>query len=137
MRDIKKITLFIFLIYSLSMQVQAQTIDLSKSHNPSKEPVSYIVDFLQLDHTLISSINFQRHDIVRSKAEGSKIIVTTKLLNVLDGKLLSTQNEKKEMLSTIDTKRIESIVKVDKERASEMYGKKGKNGALIIKTKNL
>jgi len=136
MRSIKERTLFIFLIYSLSMQIQAQTINLSKSHNPSKEPVSYIVDFLQLDHMLISSINFQRHDIVRSKTEGSKVIVTTKLLIVFDGKLLSTQNEKKKILSTIDTKRIESITKVDKEKALELYGKKGKNGALIVKTKN-
>lgn len=136
MRSIKERTLFIFLIYSLSMQIQAQTINLSKSHNPSKEPVSYIVDFLQLDYMLISSINFQRHDIVRSKTEGSKVIVTTKLLIVFDGKLLSTQSEKKKILSTIDTKRIESIAKVDKEKAFELYGKKGKNGALIVKTKN-
>lgn len=117
------------------MQIEAQTINLSKSHNPSKESASYIVDFLQLDHMLISSINFQRHDIVRSKTEGSKVIVTTKLLIVIDGKLLSTQNEKKKMLSTIDTKRIESITKVDKEKAFELYGKKGKNGALIVKKK--
>lgn len=135
MRSIKERTLFIFLIYSLSMQIEAQTINLSKSHNPSKESASYIVDFLQLDHMLISSINFQRHDIVRSKTEGSKVIVTTKLLIVIDGKLLSTQNEKKKMLSTIDTKRIESITKVDKEKAFELYGKKGKNGALIVKKK--
>jgi hypothetical protein len=136
MDNIKKRGLFIFLIFSVFIQVYAQTINLSESHNPSKEPVTYVVDFLQLDHALISDINFQRHDIVRSKTEGSKIIVTTKLLIVLDGKLLSTQNEKKQMLSTIDTKRIESVTKVDKEKAFELYGKKGKNGALIVKTKN-
>jgi len=136
MGNIKKRGLFIFLIYSIFIQVHAQTINLSESHNPSKEPITYVVDFLQLDHTLASSINFQRHDIVSSKTEGSKIIVTTKLLIVLDGKLLSTQNEKREILATIDTKRIESITKVDKEKAFELYGKKGKNGALIVKTKN-
>jgi len=136
MGNIKKRGLFIFLIYSIFVQVHAQTINLSESHNPSKESITYIVDFLQLDHALISSINFQRHDIVRSKTEGSKIIVTTKLLIVFDEKLLSTQNEKKEMLATIDTKRIESITKVDKGKAFELYGKRGKNGALIVKTKN-
>lgn len=40
------------------------------------------------------------------------------------------------MLATIDTKRIESITKVDKGKAFELYGKRGKNGALIVKTKN-
>lgn len=52
------------------------------------------------------------------------------------GKLLSTQNKKREMLGTIDTKRIESITKVDKGKAFELYGKRGKNGALIVKIKN-
>lgn len=61
--------------YCLFMQIQAQTINLAKSHNPSKEDVSYIIDFLQLDSLQISSIEFQGDDIKCSKTEGSKIIV--------------------------------------------------------------
>ena len=118
------------------MQIQAQTINLAKSHNPSKESVSYIIDFLQLDSLLISSIEFQTDDIKSSKTEGSKIVITTRLLVVLDGKLFSNQKEKKENLSIINKGNIESIVRIDKKKAIELYGKKGKNGALLIKIKN-
>lgn len=128
--------LFILLTYCLFMQIQAQTINLAKSHNPSKEPVSYIIDFLQLDSLLISSIEFQTDDIKSSKTEGSKIVITTRLLVVLDGKLFSNQKEKKENLSIINKGNIESIVRIDKKKAIELYGKKGKNGALLIKIKN-
>lgn len=131
----KKIVL-ILSIFCLFTQIQAQTIDLAKSHNPSKEPISYVVDFLQLDSLLISSIEFQRNDIKGTKTEGSKIIVTTRLLVVLDGVLLSTQKEKKGNLSVINKEIIESIERIDKGKAFELYGKKGKNGALLIKTKN-
>ncbi len=131
-----KKVLLILLIFCLYTQIQAQTINLAKSHNPSKEPISYVVDFLQLDSVLISSIEFQRNDIKGTKTEGSKIIVTTRLLVVLDGALLLTQKEKKENLSVINKEIIESIVRIDKEKASELYGKKGKSGALLIKTKN-
>jgi hypothetical protein len=130
-----KKVLLILLIFCLYTQIQAQTINLAKSHNPSKEPISYVVDFLQLDSVLISSIEFQRNDIKGTKTEGSKIIATTRLLVVLDGMLLLTQKEKKENLSVINKEIIESIERIDEEKSSELYGKKGKNGALLIRTK--
>lgn len=84
---------------------------------------------------LILSIEFQRNDIKCIKTEYSKIIVTTRLLVVLDGALLLTQKEKMENLSVINKEMIESIERIGKEKASELYGKKVKSGALIINTK--
>ena len=130
-----KKVLLILLLVCIYTHIHAQTINLAKSHNPSKEPVNYVVDFLQLDSALISSIEFQRHEIKGTKIEGSKIIVSTRLLVVLDGVLLLTQKEKQENLSVINKEIIESIEKIDKEKASELYGKKGKRGAFLIKIK--
>ncbi|MBW6498326.1 MAG: hypothetical protein K0B09_08065 [Bacteroidales bacterium] len=135
---ITKPTLFFpLLVFCLSIQIQAQTINLSKSHIPSNEPVSYVVDFLRLDSLLISSIEFQRNDIKDIRTESSEIIVKTRLWVVLDGVFLSTQKEKKEKLSVINKEIIESIERIDKIKASELFGKKGKNGALLIKTKKI
>ncbi len=131
----KKI-LFILSIYSLIFQLQAQTINMAISHNPSKEPVCYVVDFLHIERAQLLSIGFQRKDIKSTKTEGSTIIVTTRLLVVLDGKMLLNRKDKKEKLSTIKKECIESIVKINREKAIELYGKKGKNGALQIKTRS-
>lgn len=100
-------------------------------------PSFYIIDFLQLDSKLWSSIDLRPKDILKIKSDvtGSKAIIKTKLLIVVDDMFLDTQEKKKEILSTFDYKHIASIEKFDKEKAIEIFGKKGKNGALQIKTK--
>jgi len=129
----KKILL---IILALCGQIKAQTINLSKSHNPIQKPVIFVVDFINLDSLLISSIEFQRNDITNIRTENSKIIVTTRLLVVLDSVLLCTQKEKKVILPNVNKEKIESIEKIGKEKAMKLYGRKGKNGALLVKTKN-
>jgi hypothetical protein len=62
----------------------------------------------------------------------SSLVITTKLLIVLDDQLLSTKKEKKMALPFVDRDKIKSITKIDKNESIRRYGKKGKYGALII-----
>ena len=122
---------------NLMTQVYAQNIHLSNSHNSTNKPISYIVDYLRIDSTTFFFIGFQKSDIkkVRTNVQEGVIVVTTNLAVVLNSKLLSTTKEKKSQLSTINLDNIESIMKIEKEQSTELYGKKGKNGVLVIKTK--
>ena len=120
----------------LTTQVYAQNIHLSNSHNPTNKSISYIVDYLKLDSITFFSIGFQKFDIkrVRTNVQEDVIVVTTNLIVVLNDELLSTSKEKKK-LSTINLADIELIQKIEKEQSIELYGKKGKNGVLVIKYK--
>jgi hypothetical protein len=119
------------------MYIEAQTTSV-RICGPTKNavPVRYRVDFLQLDSLLLSSMELKRQDITSAKAKDSTIVWTTRLLIVLDGKLLSDQKAKQKNLSVINKVNIESIVRINKKKAIELYGKKGKNGALLIRSKN-
>ena len=122
-------------MFSLMTRVYAQA---GFRENPTKTN-NYVVDFLKIDSTMFVSIDIQLSDMKRgrlSKQEGEVfIIVPTNLLVVFNGELLSTKKEKKAILSTVDYKDIESIIRIDREKSVELYGKKGKNGALVIKCK--
>lgn len=102
----------------------------------------YVIDSLRLDTKLGFSIKFNRNDIIKSKVKSDffgktyTVFLKTKILIVVDDMLLDTQEKKKEILSTIDYKQISSIVQYDKKKAIEIYGKKGKHGAIIIELKN-
>ena len=106
--------------------------------NPMNRPIIYAIDFLRIDYaTLISLEQLQESDIKRihlNKKEPN-INIITKLLVVYNSELLSSKREKKTILSTVDYKDIESIIRIDREKSVELYGKKGKNGALVIKCK--
>jgi hypothetical protein len=119
------------------MQMHAQeAIHLSKSHNPTGEQINYVVDFLQLDSSLFFSFQLQKNDIMKWEIinRKSEIIVETRLLIILDGRLLSTKKEKKKALSVIDKENIKSIKRIDEQEAIELYGTSAVNGALIIQT---
>ena len=118
-------------------QMYAQNIHLSNSHNPTNKPISYIVDYLRIDSTTFFSIGLQKSDIkkVRTNVQEGVIIITTNLAVILNGELLLTTKEKKSQLSTINLDNIESIITIEKEQSIELYGKKVKNGVLVIKTK--
>lgn len=127
----------IFLIivsFGCFANVWSQNIDLSKSHSLITPPV-YVLDFVQVDSAMLFSIEIERKDIKHIKTKGDTILVSTKLLAVLDGKVLDDRDEKKECLSGIDKKDLKSIVKLDKTKAVKKYGKKGKKGVLLINTK--
>jgi len=130
----KKI-IFILMVGFMT-QVYAQNIHLSNSHNPTGKSISYIVDCLRLDRVTFFSIGLERSDIKRMRASNQEpmIVVTTNLAIVLNGELLSTSKEKQK-LSTIYLADIEFIQKIEKEQSIELYGKKGKNGVLVIKYK--
>jgi hypothetical protein len=94
----------------------------------------FIVDNLKLDSTLFYSLNIDINDIKSYKINTTRtvVVVKIKLLIIVNGQLLSTQKDKKTVLSTIDKNQIKSIIKIDKEEAVSLYGKKGKYGALFI-----
>ena len=100
---------------------------------------SYVIDFLRLDTEKLP-FTLSKKDIIKIKPESNitrtTAIIKTKILIVVDNMLLDTQEKKKEVLSTIDYKQISSIVQYDKKKAIEIYGKKGKHGAIIIELKN-
>ncbi|MCQ2235677.1 MAG: hypothetical protein MJZ18_01630 [Bacteroidales bacterium] len=127
-------TLFLCcLLVICCIQANAQTIKLRP--NISKEPVSYVVDYMQLDSMLMSSIGFKESEISKIKVKKTSVIVTTKLLVVLDGQLLTTSKEKKAKLSSITSDQIASIEKIDKDIVLDRYGRKGSSGALLVTTK--
>ena len=132
-----KKTLIILLMFCFLPPVYSQNMQLSESHVPTNSTIGYVVDFLKLDSATFFSIGqFQRSQIkrVRTNDQNSEIIVTTRLLAVLNGELLSTTKDKTK-LSTINLDDIELITIMDKDKAIENYGKKGKNGVLYIITK--
>jgi hypothetical protein len=120
----------------LMTQVYAQNIHLSNSHNSTDKSISYIVDYLKIDSITFFSIGLQKSDIkkVRASSQEPVIVVTTNLAIAFNNRLLSTSKEKKK-LSTINLADIELIQKIEKEQSIELYGKKGKNGVLVIKYK--
>lgn len=121
----------------LITQLYAQNIHLSNSHNPTNKSTSYVIDYLKIDSVSFFSIGLQKSDIKKTHTEAyeSIITITTNLAIVLNGELLSTTKEKKSKLSTISSENIESITKIDKEQSIKTYGRKGKNGVLVIKSK--
>lgn len=84
---------------------------------------------------LMSSIGFKESEISKVKVKQTSIIVTTNLIVVLDGQLLTTSKEKKAKLSSITSDQIASIEKIDKDIVLDRYGRKGSSGALLVTTK--
>lgn len=110
------------------------TIHLNRSHNDYQKLNHFVVDYLQLDSVLFILCKIQNEDCRSIKVikKDFSIVIKTKLLIIVDSQLLSTPKEKKTVLSAIDKSKIKSIIKTDKHEAFSLYGKKGKNGALII-----
>lgn len=141
-----KLIISVLLLVSLSSTLYAQedtvsgktglVIDLSKSHIPSNEPLIFFVDFMLLDTAQLYSLDFERNEVrnIQLDAKANTIAITTKLLFVLGGELYATKKEKRANLSRITSEKIASIEKIDRGKASELYGKKGKHGALLITT---
>ena len=132
----KNTIIFLFLIFQCLL-TQAQTVNLSVSHHPIDEPIFYFVDYMETDGEQILQIELQRHDIryFKTDVKAGKAIFLTRLLVVCNGELFSSKKEKKENLSFIKKENIESIERIDKKKAKDIYGKKGKNGALLISIK--
>jgi hypothetical protein len=125
------------MMIALTARVYAQNTIHLKCHD-SVQPISYIVDCLRFDQTFIPVFwdNIERKDILTTRIMKEEAIftATTRLLIVFDGKLLLTQKEKCDGLSFIDQNNIETIERINKKEAIELYGKKGKYGALKITT---
>lgn len=132
----RKTALIAIIMISQCIFAQAQMVNLSVSHNPIETEITYVVDYIQLDSTLMWSItiNLERSQIRQIKAKGTELVVKTRLLIILDGVPLCTHKEKKR-LSSLNKGMVNSIEIINKKNAIELYGRKGKNGALLVMTK--
>lgn len=128
----KKIYLIVLSLIGFT-NVWSQNIDLSKSHSLIKSPV-YVLDLVHVDSTMFFSIEIEHKDVKQINTKGDTILISTKLLAILNGKILDDRNEKREYLSSITKCDIESIIKLDKVEAVRKYGKQGKKGILLINT---
>lgn len=106
-------------------------INLSRSHNPSDDSVTYVLDFLKLDKHWLQRIQLTKNDLKSVKIRNANIIIETRLPILFNGKLLLKKAEKRENLYLIMPDKIKSIIKSKETKA---YGKIGKNGILIIET---
>src|SRR5574344_174974 len=126
MKRMKRIILIIAMLVGV-LNVQTQTIDLSKSHNWYRDPV-YVLDFMEIDSTLYYSIGLTVKDIKKIKTKDDTIFVSTKLAIDFNGKLLEKNKDKQVSLSKIYKSNIKSIVKIGQQDALEKYGEIGKKG---------
>ena len=128
----------------LKKNKQLQTLNLSRSHNPSNKPIFYIIDGLKLSkekcidaEIKLNTNNIKRLSVkkrrnaIRSEAE-SNIKINSKILFILNNLELDRKNKK--LLSQINEEDITLLRFLERECAINEYGKKGKHGALIIKT---
>lgn len=126
----------------LLVPVQAQTINLSDSHNKLPYPPLYILDGLEISSEEFVEWNLDIQCVRKIKLETTEtrrhcgiVHVYTRLLIVFNDRVLDTRKDRIKTLSNLERDSI-SIKKIDKQEAVNIYGKKGKYGALIIKTKN-
>ncbi|MDR2556305.1 MAG: hypothetical protein LBC49_01165 [Bacteroidales bacterium] len=134
----KKIYLVIFLVIIIFVVLKGQSVVHIHCVTPVQNKCIFVVDFLHLDDSLFNSIKFQKGDIQKVKIKRSHtdtvfVFMKTKLLFVLNNRLLSTRKEKRENLSIIKSKNIERVYKMDKDSAIQLYGNKN-SSVLFIQT---
>ncbi|MDL2257414.1 hypothetical protein LJC06_04335 [Bacteroidales bacterium OttesenSCG-928-I14] len=99
----------------------------------------YVFDYLMLDSTLYFSKGCHHDNVLkwfRVDRANNALHQKTRLLIVFQDKLLLSDEEKKRELSKIETEGIESLTCIEPKMAIELYGEKGKYGALIVKLKD-
>lgn len=139
--------LLILLAFNTAYSQQDTAHKIRPGHNVSKYPPLYILDGLKISQERFAELKIDECCIRRirtdedfsicdstSKFKGS-ITIYTKLLIVLNDTLLRNAKDKQELLSKLKQDNVSFLEKVDKEEAIIKYGKDGKCGVLIIKTK--
>lgn len=107
-------------------------------------PPLYVLDGLRISQEKFAELKIDKHCIKKIKVSedcdstqkfNGIITVYSKLLIVLNDKSLFNSNDKIEALSKLKQDEVLSFRMLDKQEALNKYGKYGKFGALIIKTK--
>jgi hypothetical protein len=125
--------LVILVMFIGFLNAQAQSIDLSRSHDLIKHPI-YVLDYLEIDSIRFFAVEFSNKDISSTGVKGDTIFVSTKLAIDFNGKLLINKKDKQVFFSEICKPNIKSIIKLNKEDALRKYGGIGKKGVLQIHT---
>ena len=147
---IRKLIYTFFIILSLNVAYsQSDTTHYLLGHTKLPGKPLFVIDGLRASSEQIAGLEFDKHCVKRMKTDAfyfytdsvssffGCITIYTKLLIILNDRLLFGKNEKIETLSNEKREDIISINKIDKQEAFSKYGKKGKHGALIIKTNHL
>lgn len=139
--------LFFILPFNMAYSQLDTIYNAHLSHDTSPYPPLYVIDGLRISQEKFAELKIDKHCIKRIKVEEENkqcdstqnfsgiIRVYSKMLIVLNDSLLADSNDKIETLSNIKRDAILSINKIDKQEALSKYGKIGKHGALIIRTK--
>ncbi len=163
MSQTNNIIFFYLFLYCISLYSQEDTIYKNKiitSNNKNidttimigpglsslHEPL-YIVDGLKIDNEKFAEIQLCRNKVKKIRIDKEYVLTTsdkvyfgairiyTKILFIFNDSLLEHKREKIKVLSKVKQEEIKSIKKIDADKAIEKYGKAGKHGAIIIKTR--
>jgi len=148
MAKIYLLLILLFLSFNIAYNQQDTISSIKLGHKVSEYPPLYIFDGLKIDQDKFIELKIDKSCIKRikidenysfsdnTKAYKGSITIYSKMLVVLNDKLFFNSKDKKAMLSQVKQEEISLITALSKEEAHKKYGKAGKNGALIIKTKN-
>lgn len=141
-----KLALIVLIIFASNMSY-GQSITISQDKigpKLSAYPPLYILDGLKMSQERFAQLKLTEQSIKRINVDERPCIrdsvhcycgvitIKSKLLIVLNDRLLTESKDKEETLSKINTTDILSVRLLDKKEALSKYGKNGQYGALII-----
>ena len=109
------------------------TIHLNKCYVESKIP-KLLIDWLEVDREAIKIFDIKKNQIKKVVIEDGVGNVKTKLIIIINDTILVSPKEKKEKLSNLSKSSIKFINFLNSEVAIKLYGRKGRNGAIVVET---
>lgn len=145
----KELMIILLAFFTLNLvRSQTETIpQLKFGPDVSKYPPLYFLDGFKISQKQFAELNIDKLCIKKIKVDENysssdststfkgAVFISSKLLVVLNDKNLFNIKDKYKHLSKLEQGEILSFIFIDKNEASNKYGKLGKYGALIIKTK--
>lgn len=145
---IKKLAQLIFFILSFNVVYgQSDTIHIKLRHTPLPYPPLVILDGLEISQKNLAEFMLDEHCFKKIKRINDycssdttlkycgAVSIQSKLLIVINDRLLCDRKEKTETLSKIKQSDVLEYKMLNKQEALEKFGKCGKFGALMVKTK--
>ncbi len=138
---------FVFLSFNIAYSQSDTVPEIKLGHKISPYPPLYVLDGLKISQEKFAELQITKQCIKKIKVNedynfcdstqkfSGIITVYSKLLIVLNDKLLLDSKDKIETLSKLKQDEVVSLNMLNKREASDKYGKNGKFGALIIKTR--
>ncbi len=144
---IKRFVQLLFIILSFNVVYgQSDTLHIRLGHTTLPYSPLVLLDGLEISQKKLVEFNLDEHCIKKVKLINDycssdtnlkycgAVSIQSKLLIVLNDRLLYSRQEKTETLSKIKQSDVLEYKMLSKQEALEKYGKRGKFGALVIKT---